>query len=181
MRVLGVDPGSAVCGYGIIEDTGDGLVHIESGTIDVPRALLLPSKLKTVFDGLRVVIERSRPTCMSIENVFFARNARSSLKLGEARGVAILAAAMFELPVYEYAPTQVKLAVTGKGRANKTEVGKILTILFNREGWEKTDASDAVAIAVCHIHMQETKNLLGGHTIRSRGRRRRFRANDFPS
>ncbi|MBF8302874.1 MAG: crossover junction endodeoxyribonuclease RuvC, partial [Candidatus Dadabacteria bacterium] len=98
MRVLGVDPGSRICGYGVLESQNGELIHIESGCITPPSRFSLPLRLKTIFEGLREVIERSSPDVMSIEDIFFAKNFKSALKLGEARGVALLAATISGIP-----------------------------------------------------------------------------------
>jgi len=181
MRVLGVDPGSRVCGYGVLESRNGELIHIESGGIVPISSSSLPLRLKTIYEGLREVIERSSPDVMSIEDVFFAKNAKSALKLGEARGVALLAAAVSGIPVYEYAPTMIKLALTGQGRANKQEVQEIVSRILGIAEWKRADVSDAVAIALCHITLSETRDRLGGEVIRPRRRRRRWTEDDFSS
>jgi crossover junction endodeoxyribonuclease RuvC len=181
MRVLGVDPGSRVCGYGVLESRNGELIHIESGGIIPSPNFSLPLRLKVIYEGLREVIERSSPDAMSIEDVFFAKNAKSALKLGEARGVALLAAATSGIPVYEYAPTEIKLALTGKGRAGKLEVQKIISRILGIPRWKRADVSDAIAIALCHINLSETKERLGGEIIRPRRRRRRWTEDDITS
>jgi crossover junction endodeoxyribonuclease RuvC len=181
MRVLGVDPGSRVCGYGVLESRKGELIHIESGGIVPISSYPLPLRLKTIYESLREVIERSSPDVMSIEDVFFAKNPKSALKLGEARGVALLAAAVSGIPVYEYAPTEVKLALTGQGGANKEEVQEIVSRILGIPEWKRADVSDAVAIALCHITLSETKDRLGGEVIKPRKRRRRWTEDDIPS
>lgn len=181
MRILGIDPGSRICGYGVIESDAGVLAHIESGAITVPQSLEIPLKLRTIYEELRTVIDRTRPECMSIENVFFAKNARSSLKLGEARGVAILVAGLYDMPVYEYAPTQIKLTLTGKGRANKDEIRELVSIVFGIESPDKTDISDAIAIALCHAHQSEAKSIFGTERTGRRRKRKRFTLNDISS
>ncbi|MDA2919302.1 crossover junction endodeoxyribonuclease RuvC [Desulfobacterota bacterium AH_259_B03_O07] len=181
MRVIGVDPGTRVCGFGILESENGKLTHIKSGSIVPPSSNSLPQRLKTIYEGLNQVIKRYLPEAMSIEGLFFAKNAKSAIKLGEARGVAYLAAALSGMTVHEYAPTEVKLALTGRGRANKTEVQKMVTSIFGIKDWGKTDASDAVAIALCHINFSQTKERYGVEVKRTRRRRRRFLLNDLPS
>ncbi len=181
MRVLGVDPGSRVCGYGVLESRNGELIHIESGCITPPSRFTLPLRLKTIFEGLREVIERSLPDVMSIEDVFFAKNFKSALKLGEARGVALLAATISGIPVHEYAPTEVKLALTGQGRAKKLEVQKMISLILGIPEWSKEDASDAVAIAICHINSSQVNERLGRELIRPRRRRRRWTKYDISS
>jgi crossover junction endodeoxyribonuclease RuvC len=181
MRVIGVDPGSRICGYGVLESLNGELVHIESGGIYPPSTFSLPLRLKAIYEGLKEVIDRCSPDTMSIEDIFFAKNARSAIKLGEARGAVLLLAAVSGIPVYEYAPTEVKLALTGQGRANKLEVQKIVSSILGISKWEKADVSDAVAIALCHINIFETRERFGGEIVRPRRRRRRFSLDDIPS
>jgi crossover junction endodeoxyribonuclease RuvC len=181
MRVIGVDPGSRICGYGILESRNGELIYIESGCISPPSYFSLPVRLKTIFEGLREVIERSSPDVMSIEDVFFSKNSRSALKLGEARGVALLAATISGITVYEYAPAEVKLALTGQGRANKQEVQKMISLILGVTEWNKEDASDAVAIALCHINSSQINERLGSGVIKSRRRRRRWTKDDISS
>ncbi len=182
MRVLGIDPGSRFCGYGVLESRNSGeLIHIESGCIVPNSAFSLPLRLKTIYEGLREVIERCSPDAVSIEDVFFAKNAKSALKLGEARGVALLAASISGIPVYEYAPTEVKLALTGQGRAGKLEVQEMISSILGIPDWKRADVSDAVAIALCHINISQTKERLGVEIIRPRKRRRRWTEDDFSS
>ncbi|MGH7889525.1 MAG: crossover junction endodeoxyribonuclease RuvC, partial [Thermodesulfobacteriota bacterium] len=141
----------------------------------------LPERLKAIYEGLREVINRSSPDFMSIEQVFFAKNARSALKLGEARGVALLAAAVSGIPVHEYASTEVKLALTGQGRASKLKVQEIISRILGISEWKRTDVSDAVAIALCHINISEIEDRFGVEVVRSRRRRRRWTEDDFTS
>jgi len=181
MRVLGVDPGSRVCGYGVIESHKTELIHIESGCIVPSSVLLFPQRLKTIYEGLREAIIRSSPDVMSIEQVFFAKNAKSALKLGEARGVALLAATVSGIPVHEYTPTEIKLALTGRGRASKIEVMDIVSRILGIPVWKRSDITDAVAIALCHINLFEARSRLGVEIVRTRRRRRRWTEDDFTS
>jgi len=181
MRVLGVDPGSKVCGFGVLEVNGEKLVHIESGALAPGASLPMQKRLQGIFEGLCGVIARTRPECMSIETVFYSKNAQSSLKLGQARGVALLAAAISDMPVHEYAPSEIKLALCGRGRANKAEVRKIVSLLVGIDDWATSDVSDAVAIAICHINLSETKDILGVSSLPMRRKRRRFRKDDIPA
>jgi crossover junction endodeoxyribonuclease RuvC len=181
MRVLGVDPGSRVCGYGVLESRHGELTHIESGGIIPSGYLLFPQRLKAIYEGLREVIVRSAPDVISIEQVFFAKNPRSALKLGEARGVGLLAAAVSGIPVHEYTPTEIKLALTGQGRASKTAVKEIVSLILGIPEWKRSDVTDAVAIALCHIYLSETKARLGLEIMRPRRRRRRWTEDDFSS
>ena len=130
MRVIGIDPGSRVCGYSVLEVDGETLTHLISGTIIPSQNYSLQRKLQIIYEKITEIIGSYSPSCMSIEEMFFAKNAKSAIKLGQARGVALLAAANSGLDVYEYAPTKIKLALTGKGRANKEEVKRMLQHIF---------------------------------------------------
>lgn len=150
-RILGVDPGSSCTGYGVITGEGDEFRYIDSGFIAPPKTANRYEKLREIFETIRRVIEKHSPTHLAIEDVFYNKNARSSLVLGEARGAAILAAALAGVPVYEYSPREVKQSVTGHGGADKSQVnymlGKILALPCPPAN---SDESDALAVAVCH-------------------------------
>ncbi len=152
MRVLGIDPGSNVTGYGIVEGHGSAFAHIENGGIAPKRGLALPLKLQDIFRGLKALMERFRPDAVAIENLFVAKNARSSLILGHARGVALLAASETGLTAAEYSPSQVKLAVTGSGRADKEQIQRMVRSLLGLPEVACEDASDALAVAICHLN-----------------------------
>lgn len=154
MKVLGIDPGSINTGYGIVgKGPGSSLVHVCHGAISPGRGLTVAERLLRVSEGLEKIIEEHRPDAVSIESVFSAVNVKSALTLGQARGAALLSAARFGLPVFEYAPSSIKLAVTGYGQAAKEDVQKMIRLLLkNVEAFQKADASDALAIAICHIH-----------------------------
>ncbi|MDP3876164.1 MAG: crossover junction endodeoxyribonuclease RuvC [Methylobacter sp.] len=160
MRILGIDPGSRITGYGIIEDSPRGYRYIASGCIRI-QADYFPDRLKQIFDGLVEVVERYHPEQMAIEQVFMHKNADSALKLGQARGAAICAVQTAGLPVFEYAARQIKQAVVGKGSAEKTQVQHMVKILLNIQGELQIDASDALGISICHAHYQQTALRLG--------------------
>ena len=150
-RILGVDPGSNCTGYGVITGEGDEFRYIDSGYIAPPKTANRYERLRMIFEAIRLVIQKHTPTQFAIEDVFYNKNARSSLILGEARGAAILAAALSDLPVYEYSPREVKQSVTGHGGADKSQVNFMLgKILGLSRPPENTDESDALAVAVCH-------------------------------
>jgi len=161
MRVIGIDPGSRVCGYGVLEAQNGEVTYLISGCITPNPALPFSQRLKVIYDGLLKVIDQHTPDVMSIEDIFFAKNAKSAIKLGQAKGVALLAGSNSGISVHEYAPTKVKLALTGRGRANKAEVQNMLSKLLGVTTWESQDASDAVAIALCHIHISQIETRLG--------------------
>lgn len=152
MRVLGIDPGSRITGYGIIESVGNRLVHVDNGAIfsDVKKDFSL--RLYTIYQELTAIIERYRPETMAVENIFFAKNVQSALKLGQARGAAIVAGVNAGLPVHEYSALQVKQAVVGHGKSAKVQVQQMLKVLLNLPEIAQEDASDALAVAVCHAH-----------------------------
>lgn len=152
MRVLGIDPGSIVTGYGIVECHGSAFKHIENGGISPRRGLAFPERLQKIFRGLKALMERFRPDAVAIENLFVAKNARSSLLLGHARGVALLAASETGLTAAEYSPSQVKLAVTGSGRADKEQIQRMVRALLDLPEVACEDASDALAVAICHLN-----------------------------
>ena len=181
MRVIGIDPGSRVCGYGVLESRNGEITHVASGSIIPGSALPLHKRLKTIYDGVVRVIGEHSPEVMSVENIFFSKNVKSAIKLGEARGVALLAASSTGLSVYEYSPTKIKLALTGRGRARKSEVQVMLSKILGVSEFENEDASDAVAIALCHIHLAAIESKLGKEFVQPRRRRRRFTLDDLPS
>jgi len=159
MRVLGIDCGSDVTGYGVVEaaDKDGHLRFIAAGAIRLTGRDRLPARLARVFNELRQVIERHRPDAVAIEDVFYAANAKSALKLGHVRGVAMLAAASFEIEVAEYAPLTIKSAVVGYGKAEKVQVQEMVTRLLKLEKRpEPPDIADALAIAICHLHTSAT-------------------------
>ena len=152
MRVLGIDPGSRITGYGIIDKEGNRLIHVDNGAIFTDSQRDFPMRLQRIFRGLSEVIEQYRPDAMAVENIFFATNVQSALKLGQARGAAIVAGVNAGLPVFEYTALQVKQAVVGHGRADKQQVQKMLKVLLNLPEIAQEDASDALATAICHAH-----------------------------
>jgi crossover junction endodeoxyribonuclease RuvC len=151
VRILGIDPGSRVTGYGIIALDRTRAFYTTSGSIRTTRASL-PARLKEIFEGLSEIIATYRPDEMAIEQVFVHRNAESALKLGQARGVAICAGVLGALPVSEYTPRQVKQAVVGTGKADKVQVQYMVKVVLRLPVAPLGDAADALAIALCHCH-----------------------------
>ena len=152
MRVLGIDPGSNITGYGIVEQQGNRLIHIDNGCIVTNSKTPLHLRLKEIYSGLQEVILKYEPDAVSIENIFFSVNASSALKLGQARGAAILSAVNADKEVFEYTPMQVKSAVVGYGKASKDQVQKMTKVLLNLPEVAQADAADALAVAICHIN-----------------------------
>jgi crossover junction endodeoxyribonuclease RuvC len=150
--VLGVDPGTAVTGYGVVARTGGGAVSlVECGVIRTSPKAPLPERLRDIHLGVQEVIRRTAPGVLAVEGVFYSKNARSALVLGHARGVILLAAALAGLDVAEYPPAEVKTAVVGTGAATKDQVGFMVRKLLRlKEAPRPADAADGVAIALCH-------------------------------
>lgn len=152
-RILGIDPGSRLTGFGVIDV--DVLkkksVYVVSGCIRV-KSDLLPLRLGEIYTGVNEIINQYQPTICAIEQVFVHQNVATALKLGQARGVAIVACVQQGLEVYEYAPNQIKKAVVGRGHANKTQVQYMVKTLLSLPGAPQEDAADALAVALCHIH-----------------------------
>jgi crossover junction endodeoxyribonuclease RuvC len=150
--VLGVDPGTAVTGYGVVARSGDGALSlVECGVVRTNARAPLAVRLRDIFEGLSEVMERARPTVLAVEDVFYAKNVRTSVVLGHARGVILLAGALRGLDVAEYPPAEVKNAVVGAGAATKEQVGWMVQKLLRlREIPKPHDASDGVAVALCH-------------------------------
>ncbi len=152
MRVLGIDPGSERTGFGVIESAGRNHRVVEFGAVHSGRGPF-PERLVKIEHGLSEVITRTAPDVVAVEEAFHAANVKSALKLGHARGVAILAAARSGLPVFEYSPLEVKSATVGYGRAEKHQVQEMVRMLLRlKETPKPFDAADALAVAICHIH-----------------------------
>ena len=154
MRIFGIDPGSLRTGYGCIDSDGSRCRVVVCGAITPPPRTAFADRLTRIYHELVLLLARHRPTCVAVEDLFFARNARSALKLGHVRGVALLAASEANLPIAEYAPTEVKRAVVGYGRADKKQVQQMVALLLGLDELPSPhDVSDALAIAVCHAHI----------------------------
>lgn len=161
MRVFGIDCGTEVTGFGVVDSDENArearLERRAMGAIRLAKAQSLPQRLEQVFEQLSVELERWQPDVVAIEEVFYSVNAKSALKLGQVRGVALLAAARFRIPVAEYAPLKIKSSVVGYGLAKKEQVQFMVARLLElAELPEPADAADALAIAICHIHMAQT-------------------------
>ena len=153
MRVFGIDPGSGRTGYGCVDSDGSRHQLVTFGAIAAAPGASFPDKLHAIHSALSQLITTHRPDCVVIENLFHAKNARSALLLGHARGVAVLAAVQAGLPVIEYTPAEVKLAIVGYGRAEKAQMQQMVKLLLGLEALPSPhDAADALAIAICHLH-----------------------------
>ncbi len=158
-RILGIDPGSRVTGYGVIDSDGIDSVHIASGCIRI-LGKEIPERLEEIFRGVSEVIEEQHPVEMAIEQIFVSKNAASALKLGQARGAAICAGVMAGLEVSEYTPRMVKKALVGNGGADKDQVQHMVKHLLRLEGKLSLDQTDALAVALSHAHSDRTRRLL---------------------
>jgi crossover junction endodeoxyribonuclease RuvC len=151
MRVLGIDPGSRKTGWGVVQLEGTRLRHIGAGTIGISGRAPLPERLRIIHEGLQRVIAEHSPEVVAVEEIFFAKHANAALKLGHARGVALLVAAESSLAVHEYPPAIVKRTVVGRGNADKNQVGRLVAALLGLSMPPDVDASDALAVAITHI------------------------------
>ncbi len=151
IRILGIDPGLRVTGFGVIEKTGNQLVYITGGCIRVPQGEL-PLRLKSILDSLGEILAEFKPAQVAIEKVFVNVNPQSTLLLGQARGAAICAAVLKNLPVAEYTALEIKQAVVGNGHAKKEQVQEMVKRLLTLDGLPSPDAADALACAICHAH-----------------------------
>ena len=150
MRVIGIDPGSRYTGYGVVEKRGATISYVASGRINATKAADFAERLEVIYAGICSVLEENVCEAAAIESIFTARNAMSSLKLGHARGVALLGLRQAGLPIAEYAPAAVKLAVAGHGRAKKEHVKMMVKNILGIRARLSEDAADALAVAVCH-------------------------------
>jgi crossover junction endodeoxyribonuclease RuvC len=153
MKILGIDPGTQIVGFGVIEKTASGTTAIDYGSIKVSKKLDFPQKLLTIHHKIMEIISRHRPDQMAVEEVFYGKNIKSAIKIGEGRGIVFLCAALANIPITEYAATVVKKAVVGNGSAHKSQIQHMVKILLDLpEAPESEDTADALAIAICHSH-----------------------------
>jgi len=160
MRVLGIDPGMAVMGYGVVEAKDQELIPIDYGVVTTPASARPAQRLRTLYHSLLAIIESQQPSEVAVE-LFVARNLRTALVVGQARGVALLAAANKGLPVAEYTPLQVKQMVSGYGRGSKQQIQEMVRLLLGLDLVpQPDDAADALAVAICHIGQSRLSKLL---------------------
>ena len=153
MIIFGIDPGSTRTGYGCVATDGRRHHLVACGALTAPASTSFPDRLLCIHAGLMALLAEHRPDCVAIENIFHAKNVRSALRLGEARGVALLTAAAAGVPICEYTPAEIKRAVVGFGRAEKQQVGQMVKLLLGLDAVPSPhDAADAIAVAICHIH-----------------------------
>jgi crossover junction endodeoxyribonuclease RuvC len=171
--ILGIDPGSRVTGYGVIKQVGQSLEYVDSGCIRTTPNGELSEKLLQIYDGICLLMDRYFPTEVAIEQVFMHQNPNSALKLGHARGVAMVAAASHRVKISEYSAREIKQTVVGYGAAEKSQVSHMVVSLLSLNSAPQSDAADALAIAICHSHMQHTSfSALRGKGLSLRRRRR---------
>jgi crossover junction endodeoxyribonuclease RuvC len=153
VRVFGIDPGSGRTGYGCVETDGSRHRIVLSGAVSTPALAPFPRKLLRIHEQLTAALDECRPACVAIENVFHSVNVRSALTLGHARGVAVLAAVQAGIPVVEYTPAEIKLALVGYGRADKQQVQRMVALVLGlADPPSPHDVADALAVAICHAH-----------------------------
>ena len=163
MKVLGIDPSVQSTGYGIIEYSGNSYSVLAYGTIKPSRRLLFHQKINMIRNRLEEIILAHRPDDVAIENPFYAQNVKTAITLGQVRGAALVAVASQDCPLYEYSPLEIKKAVTGYGRADKHQVNTMIKALLNIQGQDLgTDASDALAAALCHLNTTKFEQNLKG-------------------
>ncbi|MFT6154751.1 MAG: crossover junction endodeoxyribonuclease RuvC [Bermanella sp.] len=172
--ILGIDPGSRLTGFGVIEYQSNKLRYITSGCIRIDTSKDLAYRLKQIFDCVSQIITNNNPDEFAIEQVFMGKNVDSALKLGQARGSAIVAAANSDLPVFEYAARSVKQAVTGKGGAEKEQVQHMVQVLLSLPGKPQEDAADALAIAITHAYSHNNLVAKAGASRQKNGRLQRY-------
>jgi crossover junction endodeoxyribonuclease RuvC len=159
--VLGIDPGTAITGFGLVQEEEEGLALVKYGVITTAANQPLPERLQAIYQGLVAVAHQYEPQQAAVEELFFSRNVRTALSVGHARGVALLALADAGLAIYEYKPLEIKQAITGYGGAGKEQVQEMVRLLLNLDHVpQPDDAADAVAVAVCHIHSARMKALM---------------------
>ena len=170
MKIIGIDPGTVSTGYGVVEEITRGQIsYVDSGVISSPSKSILPKRLKTIFDQISLLLEKYQPGAVVVEDSFVSRNAQAALKLGQARGMVLLAAENYGLPIFEYTPTQIKSSVVGYGGAGKGQVQEMVLRLMDTSSGSIPDlksdhASDALACAICHLHSMKVQNTIIRHS-----------------
>lgn len=163
-RILGIDPGSRVTGFGVLDVRGDAATYVASGTVSSLDGSF-PERLRQIFESVTEIVDAYRPEVVAIESVFMHRNAGSALKLGQARSAALCATFVRDVEVYEYAPREIKLAVVGTGAATKAQVQHMVVSLLQLDNAPKADAADALAAALCYGHQRRLGQRLDAHRL----------------
>jgi len=159
LKVLGIDPGNHITGYGVVEKRKSGIVHIAHGEIKVAKSMYPSLRLVKIYDDLLEVIDRSTPDVMAVEDVFYGKNVKSLIRQGEVRGITVLAGSHRRIPIYEYTPLEIKKAVVGYGRAEKYQIQNMVKAILNLSELPPADAADALAIAICHANFLKTSSI----------------------
>jgi crossover junction endodeoxyribonuclease RuvC len=165
MLILGIDPGTAITGYGVVNSEGGKISCVVYGCVRTEANKLLIERLKEIYDQLSEIIDTYSPEAAALEKLFFNKNVRTALAVGQARGVAVLSVANARLPLFEYTPLQVKQAVVGYGRASKQQIQQMVKMILNlKEIPKPDDAADALAVAICHIHSAKYQRMIAKNT-----------------
>ena len=160
MRIIGIDPGIAIVGYGIVDYDKNHFEVVDYGAIQTKSTTPFPKRLMQVYEALVYLIEMYKPECCAVEELFFNKNVKTAIAVGHARGVILLAAEKFQIPIFEYTPLQVKQGVVGYGRAEKKQVQEMVKIILKLEEHPKPDdVADALAVAICQGHSGKFENL----------------------
>jgi len=162
MLVIGIDPGTAITGYGLVQETESGdLTAVDYGVIQTPAKLPMPERLLQIYRQLKEITLLHRPDCAAVEKLFFQKNVRTAITVGQGRGVAILALAETNLDIAEYTPLEIKQAVAGYGGADKAQMQQMVRALLNLDDIPRPDdVADALAVAICHIHSAKMRSLM---------------------
>ncbi len=162
MRILGIDPGYAIIGYGVIDYEGGKFKVVDYGKVTTPAGLPLSKRLKSIYDGMTSIFEAYKPEVMAVEELFFNTNVKTAIAVGHARGVILLSAENAGVPLYEYTPLQIKQAVAGYGRADKNQVQQMVKMFLKlKEVPKPDDTADALAVAICHANSAALTSRLG--------------------
>ena len=160
MRVIGIDPGTAITGWGVVEGDGNDLTMIAYGAITTPAGTPLPKRLQTIYRELTKILEEWQPESSAVEELFFSKNAKTALAVGHGRGAALLALANADLPIAEYKPLEIKQAISGYGGADKQQIQQMVKLLLSLDDIPRPDdAADALAVAICHLHSARLRML----------------------
>ncbi len=161
MLVLGIDPGTAITGWGVVGKEGSELTLVDYGTVRTSQDSPMPQRLQTIYGELGQVISSHQPAAVAVEQLFFSKNVRTAMVVGQARGVVLLAVADAGVPLHEYTPLEVKQSVVGYGKATKEQVQKLVQMLLDLDFIpQPDDAADAIAVAICHLHSERLERLL---------------------
>jgi len=162
VKILGVDPGSIICGYGLVTSNGRDMRYVASGRISAPASRPLHYRLRSIYESLLEIIRDHRPDDIVVEKIFFAKGAKAALSLGHARGIVLLAAATENIPLHEFSALEVKKAVVGYGRAEKRQVQEMVKLILNIRGTLHSDSADALALALCRMNTLKFREAVKG-------------------